>query len=86
VDAVARKLVSRDILPDIAGLYALGQEVADEIAQVLLRPSDILTAVSVYKPRGLTRYRWRKQQDQRAATSPNLGSKTPAAIGMAIAL
>jgi hypothetical protein len=27
----------------------------------------VATAVSVYKPRGLTRYGWRKQQEQRAA-------------------
>jgi hypothetical protein len=31
------------------------------------------TAVSVYKPRGLTRYGWRKQQDQRAARYPSAG-------------
>jgi hypothetical protein len=30
-------------------------------------------AVSVYKPRGLTRYGWRKQQDQRAARYPSAG-------------
>jgi hypothetical protein len=31
------------------------------------------TAVSVYKPRGLTKYGWRKQQDQRAARYPSAG-------------
>ena len=30
----------------------------------------VATALSVYKPKGLTRYGWRKQREQRALSQP----------------
>jgi hypothetical protein len=30
----------------------------------------VITTLNVYKPRGLTRYGWRKQQEQRKAPVP----------------
>jgi hypothetical protein len=30
----------------------------------------VLTALSVYKPKGITRYGWRKQREQRALAQP----------------
>jgi hypothetical protein len=44
VEAVARKLLRRDIVPDVAGLCALGQQVSDHVAELLLRPGDVLTS------------------------------------------
>ncbi len=45
VEAVARKLVSRDIIPDVPGLDALGQQVSDQFAELLLRPGDVLLSM-----------------------------------------
>jgi len=45
VEAVARELVRRDIVPEVAGPCALGQQVSDEALEVLLRSSDVLTSV-----------------------------------------
>jgi hypothetical protein len=36
VEEVARKLVRRYITPDVAGLCALGQQVSDDVREVLL--------------------------------------------------
>jgi hypothetical protein len=36
----------------------------------------VLTGLSVYKPRGLTPYGWRKQYRQRAASAPTVGDAT----------
>jgi hypothetical protein len=43
--AVARKLVRRDIIPDVVGLCGLGQQVSDEVAELLLRSGDVLTSM-----------------------------------------
>ena len=45
VEAVARKLVRRDIIPDVARRCALGQQVSDEVAAVLRCPGDVLTVM-----------------------------------------
>ena len=45
VEAVARKFVRRDISPEIAGLCALGQQVSDDVCEVLLRLGDMLTSM-----------------------------------------
>jgi hypothetical protein len=45
VKAVARKLVRRDIIPEVAGFCALGQQVSDEMPEVLLRTGDVLPAM-----------------------------------------
>jgi copper chaperone CopZ len=45
VEVVARKLVRRDIVPEVAGLCDLGQQVSDHVDELLLRPSDLLTSM-----------------------------------------
>ncbi len=45
VEAVARKLVGRDIIPEVAGLCDLGQQVSDQVDELLLRPVDVLTSM-----------------------------------------
>ena len=45
VETVARKLLGRDILPEMAGLRTLGQQVLDETGELLLRPGDVFTPV-----------------------------------------
>ena len=45
VEAVARKLVRRDIVADVAGLCSVGQQVSDEVAELLLRSDDVLTSM-----------------------------------------
>jgi hypothetical protein len=45
VEAVARELLRRDIIPDVAGLRALGQQVSDDVSEVLLRLGDALTSM-----------------------------------------
>ena len=45
MEAVARELVRRDIVPDVAGLRALGQQVSDQVAELLLRPGDVLASM-----------------------------------------
>ena len=37
----------------------------------------VATALSIYKPRGLTRYGWRKQQDEKKKSHPIEGSSLP---------
>jgi len=44
VEAVARELVRRDIIPKVAGLCDLAQQVSDQIGEVLLPPGDVLTS------------------------------------------
>jgi hypothetical protein len=112
VEAVARELVRRDIIPDVAGLCGLGQQISDQGTELPLRSGDVLTSVqecrefgavlavvgderiglehrleslarvaglvvllvltalSVYKPQGMTPYGWRKQHEQRAQSQP----------------
>src|SRR5215218_8170566 len=45
VEAVARKLLRRHIVPDVAGLCASGQQVSDEVAELLLRSGDLLVSM-----------------------------------------
>jgi len=45
VDAVASKLVRRDILPEAAGSCDLGQQVPDQIDELLLCPADVLASM-----------------------------------------
>jgi len=45
VEAVARELVRRDIVPEIAGLCALAEKVSDEVAELVLRSLDVLTSM-----------------------------------------
>ncbi|MDF3142088.1 MULTISPECIES: hypothetical protein [unclassified Streptomyces] len=51
------------------------QLVADAAAAVLVLL--VTTGLSVYKPRGVTRYGWRRQQEQRAGTA-TAGASAPA--------
>jgi hypothetical protein len=41
VEAVARELVGRGIIPGVAGLRALGEQVTDHVAKLLLRSDDL---------------------------------------------
>ena len=45
VEAVARKLVRRDIIPYVAGLCGLTQQVLDHVVDLLLRSGDVLTSM-----------------------------------------
>src|SRR5258708_7543539 len=45
METVGRKLVRRNILPDIAGRRALDQQGSDEVAELPMRAGDVLTAM-----------------------------------------
>ncbi len=45
MQAVERKLVGRDIIPDVAGSSALNNQVSNEVGQVLPCPADVLVAM-----------------------------------------
>jgi hypothetical protein len=45
METVSRKLVGRDVIPDVPGLCALRQQVSDEAVEVPLRSGDVLTAM-----------------------------------------
>jgi hypothetical protein len=45
VETVARKLVRRDVIPDVAALRALGKYVSDEVSELLLCSGDVLTSM-----------------------------------------
>jgi hypothetical protein len=45
VEAVARKLLRRDIIPDLAGPCALDQQVSNQVPKLLLRLGDVFTAM-----------------------------------------
>ena len=45
VEAVARKLVRRDIIPDVASLCGLGQQASDHVVDLMLRSGDPLVPV-----------------------------------------
>src|SRR5215211_1063277 len=45
VEAVARELLRRDIISDVAAVCTLGQQVSDHVAELLLRPGDVLTSM-----------------------------------------
>jgi hypothetical protein len=65
-----------DLMADVAAARAL--TAADLGAQIQLVMASglavivliVATALSVYKPRGVTPYGWRKQQDQRTLVLP----------------
>jgi hypothetical protein len=42
IETVIRELLGRDIVSDVAGLCALGQQVSDDVREVLLRLGDML--------------------------------------------
>ena len=43
MEAVACQLVRRDIVPDVAAHCGVGQQVSDEVCELMLRPGDVLT-------------------------------------------
>jgi hypothetical protein len=45
VETVGCELIWRDVVPDVAGFCTLGEQVADEIVEVLLRPDDVLVSM-----------------------------------------
>ncbi len=45
MEAVARKLVRRDILPELAGFRDLGQQASHQVDELLLRLGDVLTSM-----------------------------------------
>jgi hypothetical protein len=45
VEAVAREFVRRDVIPDVADLRGLGQQVSDQMAELLLCSGDVLTSM-----------------------------------------
>jgi hypothetical protein len=44
-EAVARELVGPDVVSEVAGLYALGQQLSDEGSELLLCSGDVLTSM-----------------------------------------
>jgi hypothetical protein len=53
VEAVARKLVGRDIIPEVAGLGARDQQVSDHAAELLLRPRNLLVSMEECRQLGV---------------------------------
>lgn len=53
MQAVARKLVGGDVVPDVAGACGLGKQVPDHVMEVLLRSRDLLVTTW-----GLFRHYW----------------------------
>src|SRR5918998_6494861 len=45
VEAVARKLLGSDVIPDVARIRGLGQQVSDDLREVLLRSVSVLTSM-----------------------------------------
>src|SRR5918994_2211527 len=45
VEAVARKLLGRDVIPDVARICGLPQQVSDDLPEVLLRSVSVLTSM-----------------------------------------
>jgi len=45
VEAVAGQLVRRDVVAKVAGLRTLGQQVSDHVAELMVRPGDLLVSV-----------------------------------------
>ncbi len=67
ISHVAR--VAVDTTLSSSDLRGLRSQIVAEAAAALLVLL-VATALSVYKPRGMTRYGWRKQHEQRTATQP----------------
>lgn len=55
MQAVAGQLVGRDIVAQLAGAGAFPQQIADEVADVLVRPGDVLALVEPSEPRARAR-------------------------------
>ena len=45
MEAIARELVRWDVIADVAGLDALGQQVSDEVVELLLGAGDVFTSM-----------------------------------------
>ena len=45
VKAIACELVRRDIFPEVTGLCDLGQQISDQVDELLLRSGDVLTSM-----------------------------------------
>src|SRR5215211_4866309 len=45
VEAIVSKLLGRDIIPDVARIRGLGQQVSDDVREVLLRSVGVLTSM-----------------------------------------
>src|SRR5688572_9336248 len=52
VEAVARELVRRDVVPETAGPCALGHQVSDQLAQLVLRSCDVFASMQECRERG----------------------------------
>jgi hypothetical protein len=70
VDAVRRELVRANVIPEVARGNALYQEVANHAVEVPLGPWNLLVPMQkdVYKPRGITPYGRRKENERRTRT------------------
>ena len=53
MQAVARELVGRNVAPQIAGLCGLGQQVSDQVADLVLRFDDMLASMHECREFGL---------------------------------
>ena len=58
MEAVAREFVGRDIVPEVAGLCGLGQQVSDQVAELLLRSGDVLASMQECREFGAVVLRW----------------------------
>ena len=52
VETVARKLVRGDVVSQVTAGSALDQQVSDEVAQMILCPGDVLTAMQEHRELG----------------------------------
>jgi hypothetical protein len=52
-EAVARELVRGDVIPDVAGRGALGQQVSDHVVELPLRSRDLLVPMQERGERGV---------------------------------
>ena len=52
MEAVAGKLVGRDILPNGAGLRGFGQQVSDQVVELQLRPDRVFTSMQEHREFG----------------------------------
>ena len=61
MEAVTRELIGRDIVPEVAVLCGLDQQVSAQVDELLLRPGDVLASMqerhefAVVVPVGLVR-------------------------------
>jgi hypothetical protein len=53
VEAVARKLVGRDIIPDVASLCGLAQQVSKHVSELLLRSGHLLVSMQERREVGI---------------------------------